>query len=294
MGSEMCIRDRDGSFESRTTRTVYWKDATSWQMQFGVNQFGIQILKNMAQPLPAAERIPLHVTADVTCYQQGSDLVALSTRSGEIIWLRRDLPLGCDLYGDEELLFVTPPDSRDCQVLQLHDGKELGQRQVLPVNQRMAVRGRLVLTWQSDKQGSGWQLRDTWEEEEIWSRQFPAGTFPWLVNSHELAAVGTDGTMTVLEFESGKQLLQARVELPEDLVGAAVFHDQGRYLVTTEKEDERPNLMNNPTLATAVQVHGIVTSLDDRTGEVAWSRDCLLYTSPSPRDGLLSRMPSSA
>ena len=25
-----------------------------------------------------------------------------------------------------------------------------------------------------------------------------------------------------------------------------------------------------------------------------WSRYCLLYTSPSPRDGLLSRMPSSA
>ena len=28
--------------------------------------------------------------------------------------------------------------------------------------------------------------------------------------------------------------------------------------------------------------------------EVARSRGCLLYTSPSPRDGLLSRMPSSA
>ena len=26
----------------------------------------------------------------------------------------------------------------------------------------------------------------------------------------------------------------------------------------------------------------------------AWYKDCLLYTSPSPRDGLLSRMPSSA
>ena len=25
-----------------------------------------------------------------------------------------------------------------------------------------------------------------------------------------------------------------------------------------------------------------------------WTKDCLLYTSPSPRDGLLSRMPSSA
>ena len=30
------------------------------------------------------------------------------------------------------------------------------------------------------------------------------------------------------------------------------------------------------------------------TFEVAESKTCLLYTSPSPRDGLLSRMPSSA
>ena len=29
-------------------------------------------------------------------------------------------------------------------------------------------------------------------------------------------------------------------------------------------------------------------------GGLAWYVSCLLYTSPSPRDGLLSRMPSSA
>ena len=29
-------------------------------------------------------------------------------------------------------------------------------------------------------------------------------------------------------------------------------------------------------------------------GQIALTKDCLLYTSPSPRDGLLSRMPSSA
>jgi outer membrane protein assembly factor BamB len=139
----------------------------------------------------------------------------------------------------------------------------------------MATRGRQVLTWNSDKEGSGWQLLDAWEQKEIWSTQFPAGTLPWMVNSRELAAVATDGTMTVLEFDSGKQLLQARVEVPKGLVGAAVFHDQGRYLVTTQKDDDLPNLMNNPTLATAVQVHGIVSSLDDRSGEVVWSREVL-------------------
>ena len=34
--------------------------------------------------------------------------------------------------------------------------------------------------------------------------------------------------------------------------------------------------------------------LDSGAKVIIWDIDCLLYTSPSPRDGLLSRMPSSA
>ena len=40
-----------------------------------------------------------------------------------------------------------------------------------------------------------------------------------------------------------------------------------------------------------------VLCLDRKLGDIAWQTEinsCLLYTSPSPRDGLLSRMPSSA
>ena len=36
-----------------------------------------------------------------------------------------------------------------------------------------------------------------------------------------------------------------------------------------------------------------LTYLDELDSHL-WARICLLYTSPSPRDGLLSRMPSSA
>ena len=35
-------------------------------------------------------------------------------------------------------------------------------------------------------------------------------------------------------------------------------------------------------------------SVEDRQEIIELYYDCLLYTSPSPRDGLLSRMPSSA
>ena len=45
----------------------------------------------------------------------------------------------------------------------------------------------------------------------------------------------------------------------------------------------------------SVYVPGVsLTQKDRNTDEVYLGYSCLLYTSPSPRDGLLSRMPSSA
>ena len=48
-------------------------------------------------------------------------------------------------------------------------------------------------------------------------------------------------------------------------------------------------------LGDSARVEGVAT-LDEDLGEYEGegSEGCLLYTSPSPRDGLLSRMPSSA
>ena len=43
---------------------------------------------------------------------------------------------------------------------------------------------------------------------------------------------------------------------------------------------------------TGGSANGILTT--DGAGNLTWGNICLLYTSPSPRDGLLSRMPSSA
>ena len=43
-----------------------------------------------------------------------------------------------------------------------------------------------------------------------------------------------------------------------------------------------------------VTMTSLVEALAKNLGQIHYLRTCLLYTSPSPRDGLLSRMPSSA
>ena len=66
--------------------------------------------------------------------------------------------------------------------------------------------------------------------------------------------------------------------------------------------DENPALLIENALSPA-KVISVMADPDEKIAGVivpdyqlslAIGKDCLLYTSPSPRDGLLSRMPSSA
>ena len=65
---------------------------------------------------------------------------------------------------------------------------------------------------------------------------------------------------------------------------------------------QTPRRINDPANSLAVVVAVVLSALlllgqalfIVPAGKVAVVTTCLLYTSPSPRDGLLSRMPSSA
>ena len=77
-----------------------------------------------------------------------------------------------------------------------------------------------------------------------------------------------------------------QVTIPEDQ----------RYFCPLEikiSSESAPNILN-------VKEYELLTSyknkIDEKEYNKSWDnyKNCLLYTSPSPRDGLLSRMPSSA
>ena len=85
------------------------------------------------------------------------------------------------------------------------------------------------------------------------------------------------GPATITMPNAGKKFMSLMV-VNEDHYVVSVTYDAGRHTFTREKVGTRYMLAGIRTLVDPVDPKDI----------------CLLYTSPSPRDGLLSRMPSSA
>ena len=65
-------------------------------------------------------------------------------------------------------------------------------------------------------------------------------------------------------------------------------------LIHSEQGKKLSKRDNASTLEDYVKIGIISDSLRNYLLRLGWSYNCLLYTSPSPRDATLSRMPSSA
>ena len=126
--------------------------------------------------------------------------------------------------------------------------------------------------------------------------------------SAEMAVIWSAQNKVVLERELWLAVLEAQkdlgIEIDDDAVAAyrSVIADvdldsiDRRERVT--KHDVKARIEEFSSLAGYQHIHKGLTSRDLTENveqlQIKRSLACLLYTSPSPRDGLLSRMPSSA
>ena len=86
------------------------------------------------------------------------------------------------------------------------------------------------------------------------------------------------------------------------------FNQNGFVFYTNLNSQKGNELKENPNAAMCfhwksllrqIRISGTITQVEDSVADQyynsrGYDSSCLLYTSPSPRDGLLSRMPSSA
>ncbi|MEX0701939.1 MAG: PQQ-binding-like beta-propeller repeat protein, partial [Planctomycetales bacterium] len=211
---------------------------------------------------------------DFICYQVGGLLTAADPLTGEPLWVRRNMPRGCELFGDDEFLVAVPAGGDRGTLLRGADGEELGERRVPGVNERKFAAGRRLLTHSQQPQHSQLSLIDVVTDEALWMRKFPRDIRMELVAGEELAVIDPAGRLEILSLADGKGLLDQKIEPIQNLSAFQVLRSRERYVLLTY--DPTLNQQNNvqviPINYAYPMVNGRCYGFDRATGKRLWSR----------------------
>lgn len=213
------------------------------------------------------------LTESYLCYCLGTRLYAVDPLTGEILWERRNVPRGSDLFGDEESVVIVPPDASDAIILQAADGREAATYALPKSDLWVGTQGRLVLWKQPSGGNQVLVLTDPVTGGPRWQHTFAEDAQVELIESDEAAVLEPNGRFTVLALDDGTVRFQSHVEPQPNLDSCIVRRSRDRYvLMTHAAEPERQTVQiiglgNEPAL-----VSGSVTAFDRATGQKLWSR----------------------
>ncbi|HTU27243.1 MAG TPA: PQQ-binding-like beta-propeller repeat protein, partial [Pirellulales bacterium] len=219
------------------------------------------------------------VNFDGLCYQRCRELNCIEPRTGELMWTRKNVPVGCDIFGDDEMLFVAPPEGGEALVLRALDGQLLGKRAVGPLRERMTTIGRSMLTWEAGEGKDGKQVvtfRDAWTSDVKWSYSFAAGAKGSIVADEALGVLEKSGKFLLVRLADGRKLVEEKLDSDEALSGICLLRSADQYLLVTNSPPtntdnnlniQPPNGLNNDPL-----INGRVYAFDRSSGAKLWPR----------------------
>jgi outer membrane protein assembly factor BamB len=224
------------------------------------------------------------------CIMRGREVLCLDPLTGESQWERTMKDPGCELFGDDELLFVVPPQSEEAIVLSVADGRELGKRKVDRIDNRWQTYGRNVLTVHPAGREFSLQLKDAWSEKVLYENKFAFGTRGALIGRDEFAMMQLDGKFVIGSIADGKLRLQTKLEPEDKLLNIHVIRSESQYLVQMETIiDAKDSLAGYviaplPGLDVARSVTGRLYAFDRATLKPSWQSPAYISQHGLPMD----------
>ncbi len=230
------------------------------------------------------------VTDDGVYFQRLRDLYCVDPLTGKTVWMRKNVGLGNQLFGDEELLLVAPPGDEDTLVLRASTGESLGARRIASFDKRMATVGRMVLSWEPEGAHQSMQMRDPWQGQTLWSHPVASGSKAALVSQEAVGVLQPDGMFALILLADGKKLVEQKLEPENSLIGIYILRSRDQYLLITNSAARNepnsgvqpaPGGVNNPL------VNGRVYAFDRQTGQKSWPAPAVVS-----QYGLIMNQPS--
>lgn len=235
------------------------------------------------------------VTDRYICLLRSRSLYALDPLTGSTLWVRQDIPMSSTVFGDEEYVFVLPPDKSEAIVLRALDGETAGTRKIgfrkeitygyaggqtvkgyTPLNESCPlILGRNLLFWRSEENRRVLELFDPWTQKSVWpSRQFSNRAQYSILGNELIGVMEPTGEFVLLNLADGRAIAELKLK-PDPYLGEIIllaFGDRFLLLSNDIYRDSDASQMSVLQLygISAKQIHkGRLYSID-RGGKLLW------------------------
>lgn len=218
------------------------------------------------------------VNADSCIFQIEQRLVCVDSLSGEIKWSRSGLPLGCDLYGDEQHVFAIPRGTKQALVFNSVDGRLLGETDAhLPVwQERLATVGQSIIRWRR-RADRRWELSsiDSFSGKVEWNQDFEKNAQLDVEQSRFAAVVESTGHCVIVDITDGSRIVDQPIKQNVSMKEVHLLVGSDDFVVAVQepaKVDSTRHVMgfNRRDFSTAFA--GQIYRFERASGLAAWDR----------------------
>jgi tetratricopeptide (TPR) repeat protein len=236
------------------------------------------------------------ITDRCVCIARAHDLAALDPLTGATLWTWHGLSPGAEVFGDNDVIVVAPPDGTNATVLRTTDGQRLSSCNVPSADHRGGYHGRRVLTWRSVA-GNGNRkteilLADPWKRQDFVLGDFAADMRGTIVDDEALAIFEPSGRFRIVSLNDGHKLIDEQLEGEAAVADITVEASPDQYTLVVRRPAAGARHFNMPHgyhremnngmpdihgFDVSVQrVDGNVYAFHRASGKLAWSVPALV------------------
>jgi outer membrane protein assembly factor BamB/tetratricopeptide (TPR) repeat protein len=193
------------------------------------------------------------VTNRYVCFRRGRSLMTLDPQTGAVLWTRQDLPLGNELFGDEEHVFVVSPNKEEATLLRAVDGEMLGTRKIpRPKGQQqladgtertgfvgmdeafLGAFGRRLLSWRMEKNEHELAFVDALDGQDVWPRRkFAYNAQAALLGEEAVGVFEPSGRFVLVALSDGHTVADVKLEAEPTLMEIVLLSSGDQFFLLT-------------------------------------------------------------
>jgi len=214
------------------------------------------------------------VTHDSCVYQDQGRLVCVDSWTGMQRWSRSDVPLGCDLFGDEQYVIVVPPGSIKALLFSTIDGRKLGETATPRWSEQLATQGRRVIRWRRQPEGR-FELSafDVIAGETVWSHDYDRTAKISIADGRYIATAEVSGHCSIVDVNEGHAIVDQNIAPLPKL--SAVHLQAGTDSFVLALKQQTKNTKHHVAglnLTDFLVMDGLICVFDKHTGRQKWAR----------------------